>query len=87
MEGQAQLGAINVALAGAAARDLTGPMPLNFPAADSDVHVTGLNPAGTASLTDLSFVANRFRIAQVRRPLSSLNRGALHEHPHGGLRP
>jgi phenylacetic acid degradation protein paaN len=48
--------------------NLTGPMPLNFAAAYSDYHVTGLNPAGNASLTDLSFVASRFRIVQSRRP-------------------
>jgi acyl-CoA reductase-like NAD-dependent aldehyde dehydrogenase len=48
--------------------NLTGPMPLNFAAAYSDYHVTGLNPAGNASLTDAAFVASRFRIAQVRRP-------------------
>jgi phenylacetic acid degradation protein paaN len=48
--------------------NLTGPMPLNFAAAYSDYHVTGLNPAGNATLTDLSFVAPRFRITQVRAP-------------------
>jgi phenylacetic acid degradation protein paaN len=48
--------------------NLTGPMPLNFAAAYSDYHVTGLNPAGNASLTDPAFVASRFRIAQSRRP-------------------
>ncbi|MBL8380017.1 MAG: phenylacetic acid degradation protein PaaN [Burkholderiales bacterium] len=48
--------------------NLTGPMPLNFAAAYSDYHVTGLNPAGNASLTDLAFVASRFRIVQSRRP-------------------
>ncbi|MFT5033403.1 MAG: phenylacetic acid degradation protein paaN [Bermanella sp.] len=48
--------------------NLTGPMPLNFAAAYSDFHVTGLNPAGTASLTELGFVAQRFRIVQSRRP-------------------
>lgn len=48
--------------------NLTGPMPLNFAAAYSDYHVTGLNPAGNASLTDLTFVVGRFRIAQSRRP-------------------
>ncbi len=47
--------------------NLTGPMPLNFAAAYSDYHVTGLNPAGNASLTDAAFVASRFRIAQARR--------------------
>lgn len=51
--------------------NLTGPMPLNFAAAYSDYHVTGLNPAGNASLTDAAFVASRFRIAQVRRPVQS----------------
>jgi hypothetical protein len=29
--------------------------------------VTGLNPAGNACLTDLAFVANRFRIVQSKR--------------------
>lgn len=49
--------------------NLTGPMPLNFAAAYSDYHVTGLNPAGNATLTSLSFVSSRFGIAQSRRPL------------------
>ena len=49
--------------------NLTGPMPLNFAAAYSDYHVTGLNPAGNATLTDLAFVAARFRITQSRAPL------------------
>jgi phenylacetic acid degradation protein paaN len=48
--------------------NLAGPMPLNFAAAYSDYHVTGLNPAGNATLTDLAFVAARFRIVQSRRP-------------------
>jgi len=48
--------------------NLTGPMPLNFAAAYSDYHVTGLNPAGNATLTDLAFVASRFRITQQRAP-------------------
>lgn len=39
-------------------------MPINFAAAYSDYHVTGLNPAGNACLTDLAFVANRFRMVQ-----------------------
>ena len=46
-------------------------MPLNFAAAYSDYHVTGLNPAGNASLTDLSFVTGRFRITQSRRPAAA----------------
>jgi phenylacetic acid degradation protein paaN len=48
--------------------NLTGPMPLNFAAAYSDYHVTGMNPAGNATLTDLAFVASRFRITQSRAP-------------------
>lgn len=39
-------------------------MPINFAAAYSDFHVTGLNPAGNACLTDLAFVTSRFRIVQ-----------------------
>lgn len=49
--------------------NLTGAMPINFSAAFSDFHVSGLNPAGTATLTDESFIAGRFRIVQSRRPL------------------
>jgi phenylacetic acid degradation protein paaN len=51
--------------------NLTGTMPLNFAAAYSDYHVTGLNPAGNASLTHLAFVSNRFCISQSRRPAHS----------------
>lgn len=40
--------------------------PLNVAAAFSDFHVTGINPAGNASLTDLAFVARRFRITQTK---------------------
>ena len=43
-------------------------MPINFAAAYGDYHVTGMNPAGNACLTDLAFVTNRFRIAQVKIP-------------------
>lgn len=45
--------------------NLTG-MPINFAAAYSDYHVTGLNPAGNACLSDLAFVASRFRIVQAK---------------------
>jgi len=48
--------------------NLTGAMPLNFAAAYSDYHVTGLNGAGNATLTTLAFVASRFAVAQSRRP-------------------
>lgn len=47
--------------------NMTGPIPLNYAAAYSDLHVTGLNPAGNACLTDLNFVCGRFRIVQCRR--------------------
>lgn len=49
--------------------NVTGAMPINFSAAFSDFHVSGLNPAGTATLTDDSFVTGRFRVVQSRRPL------------------
>ncbi|MSQ92335.1 MAG: phenylacetic acid degradation protein PaaN [Gammaproteobacteria bacterium] len=48
--------------------NLIGPMPLNFAAAYSDFHVSGLNPAGNATLTAPSFVASRFRVVQSRSP-------------------
>lgn len=58
------------ATAGAALTiNVTGAMPINFSAAFSDYHVSGLNPAGTATLTDDSFVTGRFRVVQSRRPL------------------
>jgi phenylacetic acid degradation protein paaN len=47
--------------------NLTG-MPINFAAAYSDFHVTGMTPAGTACLTDLAFVARRFRVVQCKWP-------------------
>lgn len=47
--------------------NLTGQVLVNQSAAFSDYHVTGMNPAGNASLTDAAFVANRFRVATVRR--------------------
>ena len=51
--------------------NLVGAMPLNFAAAYSDYHVTGLNPAGNATLTNLAFVASRFGIVQSRRPVTA----------------
>ena len=47
--------------------NLIAHLPINFSAAYSDFHVTGLNPAGNACLTDISFVASRFRIVQIKR--------------------
>lgn len=43
-------------------------MPINFAAAYSDFHVTGLNPAGNACLADLDFVTRRFRFVQTKWP-------------------
>jgi phenylacetic acid degradation protein paaN len=48
--------------------NLTGGIHVNQSAAFSDYHGSGANPAGNASLTDTAFVANRFRVATVRRP-------------------
>ncbi len=48
--------------------NVTGPLPMQYSAAFSDYHVTGLNPAGTATVTDEAFVAGRFRVVQNRRP-------------------
>ncbi len=47
--------------------NLTGGIFVNQSAAYSDFHVTGANPAGNAALTDAAFVANRFRVATLRR--------------------
>lgn len=49
--------------------NLTRQLPINFAAAFSDFHVTGANPAGNACLTDLAFVARRFRIVQSKTEL------------------
>ncbi|QFU15624.1 phenylacetic acid degradation protein PaaN [Microvirga thermotolerans] len=51
--------------------NLTGAIYVNQSAAFSDYHVTGANPAGTACLTDSAFVANRFHIATMRRPMAA----------------
>ena len=47
--------------------NLIAHLPINFSAAYSDFHVTGLNPAGNACLTDIAFVASRFRIVQIKK--------------------
>jgi phenylacetic acid degradation protein paaN len=51
--------------------NLTGNIYVNQSAAFSDYHVTGLNPAGNASLTDAAFVAGRFARAMWRRPVAA----------------
>tara|TARA_R110002020_G_scaffold20374_12_gene69552 strand:+ start:6712 stop:8379 length:1668 start_codon:yes stop_codon:yes gene_type:complete len=67
-ESQVEMAADAFADAGAPLSvNLTGQILVNQSAAFSDYHVTGANPAGTACLTDAAFVANRFRVATVRR--------------------
>jgi len=51
--------------------NLTEGVYINQSAAFSDYHVSGLNPAGNACLTDSAFVANRFRVGTLRRPLAA----------------
>ncbi|MHA3021816.1 aldehyde dehydrogenase family protein [Mycobacterium sp. BMJ-28] len=51
--------------------NLVSSMPMQYAAAYSDYHVTGLNPAGNATLTDESFVAGRFRVIQDRRQVEA----------------
>ncbi len=48
--------------------NLTGGIYVNQTAAFSDLHGTGFNPAANAAYTDAAFVANRFRVVEVRRP-------------------
>jgi acyl-CoA reductase-like NAD-dependent aldehyde dehydrogenase len=50
--------------------NLTGEIFVNQSAAFSDFHVSGVNPAGNATLTDAAFVAPRFRVAQSRVPVA-----------------
>ena len=51
--------------------NLTGNIFVNQSAAFSDFHVTGINPAGNASLTDGAFIAGRFARAMWRRPVAA----------------
>ena len=48
--------------------NLTGGVYVNQTAAFADLHGTGFNPAANAAYTDAAFVANRFRVVEVRRP-------------------
>jgi phenylacetic acid degradation protein paaN len=48
--------------------NLTGGVYVNQTAAFSDFHGSGGNPAANAALCDGAFVANRFRMVEVRRP-------------------
>lgn len=49
--------------------NLVGSIYVNQSAAFSDFHVTGINPAGNACLTDAAFVAGRFARSMWRRPV------------------
>ncbi|MFH9086828.1 phenylacetic acid degradation protein PaaN [Streptomyces sp. NPDC017673] len=49
--------------------NLTGGVYVNQTAAFSDFHGSGGNPAANAALTDGAFVANRFRVVEVRREI------------------
>jgi hypothetical protein len=49
--------------------NLTGGLYVNQSAAFSDYHGTGANPAATCCLTDTAFVASRFRVVTIRRPV------------------
>ncbi len=49
--------------------NLTGGVYVNQTAAFSDFHGSGGNPAANAALCDGAFVASRFRIVEVRRPV------------------
>jgi phenylacetic acid degradation protein paaN len=48
--------------------NLTGSVYVNQTSAFSDFHGSGGNPAANAALCDGAFVANRFRVIEVRRP-------------------
>jgi phenylacetic acid degradation protein paaN len=48
--------------------NLTGGVYVNQTAAFADLHGTGFNPAANSAYTDAAFVANRFRVVEVRRP-------------------
>ena len=48
--------------------NLTGAVFVNQTAAFGDFHGSGGNPAANSALCDGAFVANRFRMVEVRRP-------------------
>ena len=47
--------------------NLTGGVYVNQSSAFSDFHATGANPAANSALSDLAYVADRFRVVQSRR--------------------
>jgi phenylacetic acid degradation protein paaN len=54
----------------ALSENLTGQVFVNQPAAFSDFHGTGANPAANSTYTDGAYVASRFRFVQSRRHLA-----------------
>ena len=60
--------------------NLTGPLYVNQTAAFSDLHVSGLNPSGNATLCDAAFVTRRFRIGQSRMPITEVAEQKEKEH-------
>jgi len=51
--------------------NLTGGVFVNQTAAFSDFHATGANPAANATYCDGAFVADRFRLIEVREPAAA----------------
>lgn len=51
--------------------NLTGGVFVNQTAAFSDFHATGANPAANSALVDAAFVANRFRVVEIRYPVEA----------------
>ncbi len=51
--------------------NLTGGISADRSAAFKGYHISGADPAGHACLTDAAFVANRFRVAMMRRPAAT----------------
>ena len=67
VQGAAEEAAVDAGVS--VAFNLTGGLFVNQSAAFSDFHATGANPAGNSSLTDPAFIAKRFRVVGVRKPV------------------
>ena len=52
--------------------NLTGELFVNQSAAFSDFHGTGNNPSANTALVDTGFVADRFAVVEIRRPVTGL---------------
>ena len=48
--------------------NFTGGVYMNVSAPFSDFHVSGMNPSGSGTLVDGSFIAERFRVIETKRP-------------------